>query len=609
MADENPIDDSAGASNDQDLLSQFLLDNTGSGNIEQYPEIDQDNEETLAGLAAKASAAAAGIIDNSNYGNLGISFIEPFGNIEAAFAPATEQVQDPQTMQGVQASLPSAALQNETAENDPGLQGSAPQTLFGLFPQNTNAAAENIPVPDEPVFFVEPPSKRRRLPVIPPPLPEPNPHHPQALLESQPVPINPQYVAPNVPGPVLPDNILPIQHPTIPWLKVPRELTSAGAQAFQAMPEPKHKRGLQQKKLSIEVKYFSNALPYCNLLPLRYSPSAGIDARSVAVPWRIPDTVPCADLLKAVDIMMPHVRNGILDLSSRQSYKITHAIFKNALSDADRKLVTKWCHIPLKGKQAHHQAMDLDMKELQMLYGLTKEAKANITRELRALYRNAYDDRITRVQRFRYHPWTTEEVGKIWNVYSADRTNERMYDTMHAALKRKRNHRSIMRMLEFIVYCEKNPGIANPNMRDAFTIAPIPDAVAPENPMSDGEMRTFLELRSYYGPQDDWIALIYQMNLFAKEFGHRQREVGDAKELYIRHGLDYLSADKWTEAMDKTLHRQVIFHDKNWHQIGENLGRTPHAVMARSNFLRNHPDWDNETGTRKDGSGAGPSNA
>jgi len=45
-----------------------------------------------------------------------------------------------------------------------------------------------------------------------------------------------------------------------------------------------------------------------------------------------------------------------------------------------------------------------------------------------------------------------------------------------------------MRMLEFIVYCEQNPGIPNPSMRDSFTSEFIPDAAAPINPLSDDEM-------------------------------------------------------------------------------------------------------------------------
>jgi len=348
------------------------------------------------------------------------------------------------------------------------------------------------------------------------------------------------------------------------------------------------------------------------MLPKKYTQGAGNEARIEALPWRIPATVPCAELRRAVEIMMPIYRTGILDLRNREAYRITHDLFLKHLSRPEHRMIMKWCHIPYKNlrNKLDHHAREIEMKELQILFGLALEAKVNITRELRALYRNSYDDRLPGLTNLQYPSWTTEEVGVIWNVYSADRTNEKMYDTMHAALGGVRTHRSIMRMLEFIVYCEKNPGIENPNMIDAFTIAPIPDAVAPDNPMNDGEMKTFLELRSYYGPQDDWNGLVANMIIHAQEFGHRNRQVAEVKELYIRQGLDYLEADKWTLFEDKHVHQLVDNPlGTNWYQISSDINRTPHATMERYNYLTNHPDWDNETGTWNDDSGAGPSNA
>jgi len=125
--------------------------------------------------------------------------------------------------------------------------------------------------------------------------------------------------------------------------------------------------------------------------------------------------------------------------------------------------------------------------------------------------------------------------------------------------------------------------------------------------MTDGEMKTFLELRAYYGPMNDWIALIDHMNEHADKFGHRKRQVADVKELYIRQGLDYLSEYQWTPPMDSQLQFLVNIHSDNWNRIANIMNRTPHAIMARSNYLNNHPDWCGKTRKWTSLDGKGPS--
>jgi len=308
--------------------------------------------------------------------------------------------------------------------------------------------------------------------------------------------------------------------------------------------------------------------------------------------------------------MNPFVRRGILDLKSRESYRMTHQLFKTQLTMENQVLIMKWCNIayPSLTSKIEYIERDNEMKELQMLFGLTADAQKYICSDIRALYKFSYIERIRHLKKTLYPSWNLHEVSEIWRVYSADRTNEGMYDEMYSLLKGRRNHRSIMRMLEFIVYCEKNPGIANPNMRDAFTSAVIPDAGAPSNPMDDVEMRTLLELREYYGPMNDWDGLSDSMNKYAHRFSQRRRELNDLKDLYIRQGLDYIKADEWTKVQDGKLQMYKATHGDDWERIARTLNRTAHAVMARSLFLDNEIEVTANTGAGPSNAGAGPSN-
>jgi len=446
--------------------------------------------------------------------------------------------------------------------------------------------------------YPEPPPLPNRVitpyPPEPPPLPQrvPLPYPPEPPPLPNPIqPVQPYIKIPQalVRPPILPSHITPIRHPTIPWLKVPREFTPAGATVFANTPKSHEPKQPNIRKLCIEDKYFTTTIPYCNMASNAYSQHHGILARRVAIPWRIPETVPCAELRRAVEIINPLVRAGTLDLADRESFKITHELFKSRLSTADKALVNKWCAINLKSLTTafDNNQRDNDMKELQILYGRAKDSETYICSELRALYRHTYFSRRIPLIQVAFIPWTIHEVSEIWKVYNADRTNEGMYDRMHFLLNGRRNHRSIMRMLEFILYCEENPEIANPNMLDAFTTADIPDDGAPDNPLDTAEMKTLLELREYFGPQNDWNGLVGHMYRYAEKFGYRRRGLRELQDLYCRHGLDYLVADVWTADQDKKLQIQRRKHGVDWEKISRPLKRTPHAAMARSLFLDN----------------------
>lgn len=56
-------------------------------------------------------------------------------------------------------------------------------------------------------------------------------------------------------------------------------------------------------------------------------------------------------------------------------------------------------------------------------------------------------------------------------------------------------------------------------------------------------------------------------------------------------------AYKWTPDLDRRLQGLIGIHGNNWAEIAKVLRSSPNAVMARDEYLRNHPGWCANTRT------------
>jgi len=426
------------------------------------------------------------------------------------------------------------------------------------------------------------------------------------------------YTSRTLPLPFVYEQVEPIR----PWLTPPQDYINARLIVKERYPiRPKSEIRSQIMEIDAEPVYFLSDRPYCMPHPASVhnaSKKKQMETRKYevlrkdCVPWRMPQNVPNAELRQAWKTMQLLWRQALLNLSSRDSVTITYDNFRATLSESEQKQIAKWIYVPFVIVNA--RGIENEILELCLVYGTTRRDFVNVGSEMFCLNTKApymtmpsYEKSIT------MDAWTQAEINIIWTIYSSDPTRENMYDDMAVQIPH-RTHRSLMRMLEYLVYCERTK---ERDARMGVVVRAPPAPVIPNNALTMPEIRQFLELREYYSDKAgsaNWTQIAALMD----------KDEGVLQDLYIKHGINMLTSPHWTAESLQQLVNDAGRYNYDWERVAENTDpiRTPQGCMMKFQRVQqvgilaelgdSASGQDNQSGASKrpsgqNSQGAGPS--